>query len=233
MKAALLLLAAAGVCATGCENNDITLSIINMQAITRMNMCIALPGATALETRNRGLLDVANVTTSGYIAVPVVRNNLIMSTVGVDYNSIQVLGADVKLTTPAGGALPLPAGQTDFFYASAAGRLDPAGAAPMFVEVVNADAARALASNIPANGVYTVMSELRPVGMHSNDQVIGGPIDFAVDLCNGCLTQTTTCPLPKGTTIMDPCFPQQDDPTLCCTDSTGALLCGGAAPIGM
>jgi hypothetical protein len=45
------------------------------------------------------------------------------------------------------------------------------------------------------------------------------------------LTETTTCPLPKGTVVEDPCFVQQDDPTVCCTDTTGALLCGGSAPV--
>lgn len=233
MKRALLLLAAASFGAAGCANNDISLSIIQMQAITRLNMCIAMVGGVATMTRNRGLLDVARVTTSGYVAVPVVRNNLLASTGTVEFNSIQVTGANIKLTDTAGAPIVLPSGQSEFFYASAGGRLDPAMTAPMFVEVVSADAARALAPNIPANGLFTVMAEMRPVGMHSSDQVIGGPIDFPVDLCNGCLTQTSTCPLPKGTMVMEPCFQQQDDATLCCTDSTGATLCGGAAPIGM
>ena len=63
--------------------------------------------------------------------------------------------------------------------------------------------------------------------------MIGGPASFAIDLCDGCLTQVSACPLAKGTLVADPCFPQQDDATICCTDSTGALLCGGSAPIAM
>lgn len=233
MKAALLLLAAAVVGAAGCTNNDISLSITQMQAITRMSMCMATAGGAALMTRNRGLLDVAKVTTAGYIAVPVVRNNLIASTGTVEFNSIQVQGANIKLSTVGGAALTLPSGQSSFFYASAGGRLDPGMTAPMFVEVLSPDSARALAGMIPANGVFTVLSELRPVGMRSSDQIIGGPIDFPIDLCNGCLTQTSTCPLAKGTMVTDPCFVQQDDPTICCVDATGATLCGGAAPVGM
>ncbi|HEX6837526.1 MAG TPA: hypothetical protein VF334_13190 [Polyangia bacterium] len=233
MKAALLLLAAAVVGAAGCTNNDISLSITQMQAITRLNMCMATVGGTALMTRNRGLLDVAKVTTAGYIAVPVVRNNLLASTGTVEFNSIQVQGANIKLSTAAGAALTLPSGQSSFFYGSAGGRLDPGMTAPMFVEVISADVAHALAGMIPATGVFTVVAELRPVGMRSSDQVIGGPIDFPIDLCNGCLTETSTCPLAKGTVVMDPCFVQQDDPTICCVDATGATLCGGAAPVGM
>lgn len=233
MKAALLLLATATVGAGGCTNNDISLSIIQMQAITRLNMCMAMAGGVGTLTRNRGLLDVAKVTTSGYVGVPVVRNNLLASTGTVEFNSIQLQGADIKLSTAAGQPLTLPSGQSSFFYASAGGRLDPAMTAPMFVEIISADSARALAGNIPANGLFTVMAELRPVGMHSNDQLVGGPLDFPIDLCNGCLTETSTCPLAKGTVVQDPCFVQQDDPTICCVDSTGATLCGGAAPVAM
>ncbi|HEX8952254.1 MAG TPA: hypothetical protein VF945_10445, partial [Polyangia bacterium] len=151
----------------------------------------------------------------------------------VEFNSIQLQGVNIKLTTAAGAALTLPSGQSSFFYASAGGRLDPAGTAAMFVEILSADSARALAGMIPANGKFTVMAELRPVGMRSSDQIIGGPIDFPIDLCQGCLTEVSTCPLPKGTMIELPCFVQQDDPTICCTDATGARLCGGAAPIAM
>ena len=233
MKAALLLLAAAVVGAAGCTNNDISLSITQMQAITRMGMCMATAGGAALMTRNRGVLDVSKVTTAGYVGVPVVRNNLLASTGTVEFNSIQVQGANIKLSTAAGAPLTLPSGQSSFFYASAGGRLDPGMTAPMFVEIVSADAARALSGMIPANGVFTVMSELRPVGMRSSDQVIGGPLDFPIDLCNGCLTQTSMCPLAKGTMVSDPCFVQQDDATICCTDATGATLCGGAAPVAM
>ncbi len=233
MKPALLLLAAASVGAAGCTNNDISLSILQMQAITQATQCVAMPGggATGVVGRDRGLLDVALVTTAGYIAVPVIRNNLIASANGLEYNAIQLLGANVKLTTAAGAPLGLPSGQQSFFYAAAAGRLDPGGSAPMFVEIVPASVAKSLAGTIPANGLLTVIADVSPVGMRANDQLVGGPVDFPVDLCNGCLTQSTTCPLPKGTVVVDPCFPQQDDPTICCTDATGATFCGSAAPV--
>jgi hypothetical protein len=233
MKVALLLLATAAAGAGGCTTNDISLSIIQMEAVTRTSMCVATATAgTGVVGRDRGLLDVAAVTTSGYIGVPVVRNNLMTNSNGIEYNSIQLLGANIKLTDAAGSALTLPSGQSSFFYAAAAGRLDPAGTTPMFVEVLPAAAARALAGNIGATGVFTIIAEIRPVGMHANDQVVGGPISFPIDLCSGCLTPTpSACPLPKGSTPFDPCFPQQDDPSICCTDNTGALLCGATAPV--
>jgi hypothetical protein len=117
----------------------------------------------------------------------------------------------------------------DYFYASAAGRLDPGASVTMPVEALSASAAQSLAGMIPSGGLLTVMSEMRPVGMRQNDQVVGGPIDLPIDLCNGCLTKSMgTCPLPMGTPVADPCFPQQDVAQTCC-DMAGTLVCGTAA----
>ena len=234
MKVALLLVAAATVGATGCSTNDVSLSILQMQALTRMNQCVAMASGAGSLSRNRGLLDVSLVTTSGYIAVPVVRNNLNTMINSVEYNSIQLTGANVKLMNVDNTTLTLPNGQSSFFYASAGGRLDPAGTAAMFVEVLPAAAAKSLAGMIPANGLFTVIAEVKPVGMRSSDQVVGGPIDFPIDLCNGCLVDVVgACPLAKGTMLSLPCFPQQDDVTTCCTDPTQGLLCNASAPIAM
>lgn len=239
MKVALLLMATATATATlaaaGCADNDLSLSVVQMQAITKMNNCQAMVAlGTAVVGRDRGLLDVALTTTSGYIAVPVVRNNLQSRTQtgGVEFNSIQLLGANVTLQTTASG---LSASQQKFFYGSAGGRVDPAMSAPMFIEALPAATAKALAPSIPAGGLLTVTAEIRPVGMRGGDQVVGGPVDFPIDLCNNCLLQVVgTCPLPKGTTVAaGGCFPQQDDPSTCCTDATGETLCGTAAPVTM
>ncbi len=102
----------------------------------------------------------------------------------------------------------------------------------MFIEALPASAAKALASNIPAGGVFTVIASMRPVGMRENDQVVGGPVGFPIDLCMGCLDSVVPCPLPVGSMPMDPCFPQQDDPSTCCSDpTTGMVTCGSAAPV--
>jgi hypothetical protein len=188
--------------------------------------------ATSSIGRSRGVLDVAQVTTTGYIGVPVVRNNLTTLQNNIEYNSVQLLGANVKLSTAAGKTLTLPSGQSSFFYAAAAGRLDPGMSSPMFVEILSKDAAKSLAGMIPAGGLFTVVAELRPVGMRSSDQIIGGPLSFPIDLCSGCLVPpSTTCPLPKGSMPTDACFPQQDDTTICCTNASGQTLCGTQAPV--
>jgi hypothetical protein len=236
MKVALLLVTASTLGAGGCANNDISLSILQMQAVSPATMCVAMAMASAGTVgRDRGTLDVSAVTTTGYIAVPIIRNNLGPNGTSVEFNSIQLTGADVKLKNPEGAPLALSSGPSSFFYAAAAGRLDPAGLAAMFVEALPAPAAKELAPMIPAGGILTIISEIRPVGQHQGDQVVGGAIEFPIDLCSGCLVQDRgACPLPKGTVAVTPCFPQQDDPTVCCDDATsGQTLCGGVAPVAM
>lgn len=232
MKGALLLVATT-LGAVGCADNDLSMSVTQMEAITTQTQCVAMAvaGSTSVG-RSRGLLDVSLVTTSGYIGVPVIRNNLPnhMTATGVEYNSIQLQGANITLITSAGG---LSASQQKFFYAAAPGHVDPGLLVPMFVEVIPAATAKQLAASIPANGLLTVTAEIRPVGMRDGDQIVGGPIDFPIDICNNCLVQNAgTCPMPKGSVPeLGGCFVQQDDPITCCTDTNGAVLCGSAVPI--
>lgn len=242
MKAALLrparltgLLLLAGT--FGCADNDLTLSILQMQAVM-LPTCVAtaVMGSVATVGRSRGLLDVSQVQTNGYIGVPVVRNNLMPRSSGagsVELNSIQVTGANVTLQLPASASSAIAAGDRNFFYPSAPGRIDPGGATPMFVEVLPARLAKQLQPSVPKGGLLTIIAEIRPVGDHSGDQVIGGPIFYPIDICDNCLVTVVnggTCPFPLGTTIpVGGCFPQQDDPTECCRDKAGTLLCGANA----
>lgn len=233
MKAALLLLAAT-VGSTGCAENDLVLSITQMAAVTRATNCVASAMVGGVG-RDRGLLDVALVTTSGYIAAPVVRNDLLSNLTGTspERNRVTLIGANVTLLQPTGAPATVPSGVQKFFYAAASGQIDPASSASMFVEVLPKAAAVALTPSIPANGLLTVIAQVRPVGTRAGDQIIGGATSFPVDLCNNCLRTTSTCPLPVGTmTTASGCFPQQDDASLCCTDATsGAVLCGTSAPV--
>lgn len=233
MKVALLLVTAAvgAVGSVGCADNDLSISVQQMQAVTKMQMCVA-SAAVGLAGRDRGVLDVSLVQQSGYIAVPVVRNNLQtrLMTGGVELNAIQLIGANVSLFTPAGAPLALPSGQQKFFYAAAGGRIDPGGTGVMFIEVIPAAAARSLAGGIMGTSFLTVVAEVRPVAMRANDQIIGAPLSFPIDLCTGCLRTSQACPLSAAGAVGG-CFPQQDDPIDCCTDSTGAVFCGAAAPV--
>ena len=84
----------------------------------------------------------------------------------------------------------MPASQLAFFYASAAGRLDPAGIAPMFDRGrCRSTVAKELAVARSQGRRSTVIAEIQPIGMHDGDQVVGGPIYFPIDLCKDCLDQ--------------------------------------------
>jgi hypothetical protein len=241
MKAALLL----GMLAisAGCSENDLSLSIVQMQAVSKPS-CIAMAAAAgAFPGRARGLLDVAQITSTGYVAIPIVRNNLVSRPGGgmaVEYNSIQLTGANVSIQPPPG--MSLPSADANYFFPSAPGRVDPAGLVPMPVEVVTAKVARELGPSIPGGGLLTVIATVRPVGeLDGNTQVIGGPMQFPVDLCENCLVTNQVCPFPKNSTpAIGGCFPQQDDILNCCTCpanvtivgcTPGQVLCGASAPV--
>jgi hypothetical protein len=235
MKSALLLLALSAGGAVGCADNDLSLSIVQMEAVV-VPMCVAQN--TVGIGLSRGTLDVSLVQfyARGYIGVPLVRNNQQSRMPGagnVEFNSVQVMGANVNLDLPPSAAAKVPPGDQKFYYAASAGRLDPGGLGPMFVELIPVKVANELAGAIPPGGLLTVTAEIRPVAMQQNTQVIGGPMFFPIDLCNGCLhVSQGPCPLPVGTVAHGPgCFPAQDDAQTCCTDSAGNILCGSAAPI--
>jgi hypothetical protein len=223
-------------CTFGCADNDLSLSILQMQAVT-LPSCVAMAvmGTTSTPGRTRGVLDVAQVSTFGYIGVPVVRNNLISRTGGggIEFNGIQVGGVDVSLQIPPTAAANVMASDLNFFFNSAGGHLDPGGTVAMFVEVLPARVAKGLASSVPKGGLLTVIAAIKPVGMIGGEQIVGGPIDFPIDICSGCLVTVVsggTCPFPVGTTIpQGGCFPQQDDPIECCVQKTGNMLCGANA----
>jgi hypothetical protein len=220
-----------------CTTNDLSLSILQMQAV-QLPTCVAtaVMGSSTTPGRSRGLLDLAQVSTQGYIGVPVVRNDLMSHTAGagsVELNSIQITGANVQLQLPPAAASDIAPADQAFFYASAPGRIDPGGAVPMFIEVLPARLAKQLAPSVPKGGLLTIIADIRPVGMIGGSQVIGGPIDYPIDVCFGCLVTVVsggTCPFPAGTPISQGgCFPQQDDLLTCCVDKTGAELCGANA----
>lgn len=232
MKGALLLVAVA--VGAGCANDNLSISIIAMEAVTQSNMCVATATAGGT-TLTHGTLDVSLVTTQGYVAVPLIRNNLVASTTTgsgmFEFNSITITGANIELQTVAGAPLSAAGGQQSFYYPSSGIRLDPSASGAIFVEVLRSDVVKALAGMIPANGVFTVIAKIRPVGMKGDTQVVGEAMPYPIDLCSGCLLGTVpACPLPKGTVAVTNCFPQQDFKNTCCNQA-GTLLCGAQAPV--
>jgi hypothetical protein len=229
MRSALLLLALCSAGAVGCVDGDVSLSIVQMEAVTAPT-CVA-SGTEGIQ-RSRGLLDVMYGVP--YVGVPLVRNNLLARTMGVEYNSIQVVGADVDLQVPDSLAAAVADSASQrflhFYYPASAGRIDPTGLGPMFVNLLDGGLAQKLYDTAKGAQV-TVVAKIRPVGKTSSEQIVGGAFYFPIDLCNDCIRPSQgPCPLPKGTPVNpDGCFPTQDDVATCCTNGAGGVTCGTAA----
>jgi hypothetical protein len=230
MRSALLALALSAGSAAGCADNDLSLSIVQMESVTAP-ACVA--GNTIGVGLSRGVYDVAVTggAARGYVGVPLVRNNQQPRMPGagnVEFNAVQVIGANVQIDLPPGVSVPAADQQLlKYYYPAAAGRLDPSNLGPMFVELIPSKIAADLAGSIPTNGLLTVTVEIRPVGQEDNQQVIGGPIFFPIDLCKNCLrTSVGACPVPTTTMIVSGgCFFGQDVSATCCTETSGALTC--------
>lgn len=219
MRSALLLLAlfAGGA---GCVNNDASLSILQMQAVTEASGCVAT-GAVAVE-RSRGTLDVSlSNGLQGYVGFPIVRNNQVSRMPSADspeLNSVQLIGANVSLSFPnAADGTNVPVADRKFFWASAGGRIDPGGAAPLQIEVVPIKVVNEMKMNLDAGAsLVSVTAEIQPVGLETSDRIVGGPIFYPVDLCNGCLNQVTNgCAKVAAT-----CIPGQDEALVCSATTT-------------
>jgi hypothetical protein len=235
MRSALLLLALFAGGAVGCVDNDASLSILQMEAVTEASGCTATAGS--MMDLSSGTFDVSlGNGLQGYIGFPVVRNNEVSRMPSADspeLNSIQIIGANVSLSfiDPA-AASKVKASDTKFFWSAAGGRVDPGGLAPMQIEVVPESVIKEL--NVAKGSVVTVLAKIQPVGLQTSDRIVGGPIHFPVDICNGCLVNVVgDCPLPMGTVIVDSgCIPSQDVAPTCCDDkASGQMFCGAAAPI--
>lgn len=232
MRSALLLLALFASGSVGCVNNDASLSILQMQDVSEATSCTATSAVGV--GLSRGIFDVHfSNGFQGYLGFPIVRNNetsRMPSSDSPQLNSIQLLGANVSLSfTDATAESKVPVADRKFFWASAGGRLDPSDTGPLPIEVVPIDVITAL--KLGTNDLVTVTAKIEPVGMQTSDRLVGGPIYFPVDICNGCLGQDLgACPLPAGTVATATCFPAQDVSATCCESST-ELLCGTSAPV--
>jgi hypothetical protein len=227
MKSALLLLA---VASGGCANNDLSLSILQVSAVSTPT-CTA-PATIGSTQVSNGLLDTQ--AGLGYRAALLIRNNLqsrIPAAGGIEYNAIQVEGVFVTLELPANAAAALTKDEKSFQWPAAAGRLDPAALSGVFVQPIPSQIVMKLDS-FAASGDLTVIAEMRPFGKQGGSDITGGAYRYPIQLCHGCLhtDAVPACPLPKVTVISSGCFFWQDNGATCC-NAGGGLLCGSQAPI--
>jgi hypothetical protein len=224
----------------GCVD-DQSLQIVRFVEPDPLMNCEALP--TSMFNRTSGLLDVGIVAAggfAGYVAAPLVQNNLPAKTVQnqIDNNTITVTGANIDLSVSPSLAGALPASQRSFSMSAAAGTLAATGQATFFAELVPRQVALLLAPSVPTGVPNTqfpvVTAHVRPVGDRAGTTIMGPEVSFPVEICKFCLTpQPAPCPsggIPVNQVQKGGCLPEQDEPVTCCTNSSGALLCGSQVP---
>jgi hypothetical protein len=224
----------------GCVD-DQSLQIVRFIEPDPLMNCEALP--TSMFNRTSGLLDVGIVAAGGfrgYVAAPLVQNNLPSKTVPnqIDNNTITVTGTSIDLTVSPSLSAALPSSQRSFSTQAAAGTLTPAGQATFFVELVPRQVALLLAPSVPTGVPNTqlpvVTAHVKPVGDRAGTTIVGPEVQFPVEICKFCLTaQPAPCPaggIPVNQVQKGGCLPEQDQAVTCCTNSSGALLCGSEVP---
>jgi hypothetical protein len=235
--------------AAGCVNDENGLSLQHFVHWDESSSCVADPASMSISVDGTFDVGVAVDQNGGqFFLAPVVANNLVISTsTASPVNTIFLTGFDVQLhPDPADAALnaALPAAQRNYHIAAAGGTIFPGGgAAPMtmsetavIVPVLNFDIARLLAPAVPdgTTDPLPLIVHLRPVGTHSGVTINGGWVDFPVYVCTHCLAgPLQSCPaagFPTTVTILDGCNPPQD-PTTCCRDSAGQVVCGAQVPV--
>src|SRR5581483_2354182 len=239
---AYLLPLAAGCALGGCVDNQASVDIDRVLFVSQMSMCDADPANTL--QRSHGLLDVgivAGANTDGYVAAPVVRNNMpLRATSGmIDLDAVTLKSFYIKLRPDAtlSGALPLA--QRIFNVPVGGARIEAGGTGlnAVFVEIVPAQIARLLAAAVQPGAQTTPLSvvHMRPVVARADGSLLGGGwYDYPVEICNFCLAggPPVACPQTAQlrTTVLETgCRVQQDDPVTCCTKQN-VLLCGASVP---
>jgi hypothetical protein len=237
MKYAILL----PVLLAGCTDNNASVDIDRYLAVTPTSMCVADPAN--LINRSFGILDVGIVAAGatgglpGYLAAPVVRNNMpLRAPMGqIDLDAVTIKGFDVQLNLP--GTVAAAVTQPNFFVQTASQRIDAGGAvtAAIEVEIIPSGVARQLVSVVPVGttNLPQVVAHLRPVAERVDGSTFnGGWSDFPVTLCNLCLPAATAlaCPLKASQAVSSGCFPQQDESQTCCV-SGNQVLCGSRVPV--
>jgi hypothetical protein len=230
----------------GCADNNESVDIDRFLFVSQTTGCVADPSNTA--NRGRGLLDVGIVTlgasqgVQGYIAAPVVRNNMpLRAAMGeIDQDAVIVTSFDVELRPDPTIAAVLPLSQTAFNVPVAGGRIEAGGTSTnaMFVELIPASVARQMATVVKpgnATNLPLVVAHTRAVVTKVDGSTMNsGWTDFPIDICNFCLTPTPQpcpqVPFAMASVEQSGCIVEQDDPVTCCTETGNVLLCGSAVP---
>jgi hypothetical protein len=247
MRRSLALFAVTTV-ATGCVQNDQSLIIRNFAGITAMNGgCTALPSNN---TVNFGIYDAwlgIALNSFGYMFAPVVQNNIVAATSGVETHRVLLQGVEVELRPAEGGRFSGTLGQS-YKVPSALGTADPGGTNLVtgIVEAFPLARAREMVTLLDnnkggklADGRLPIVAHTRVYGLLSGSTVYSGWVDFPIEVCGGCLDpgyfsaddkshSLQKCPddgVRSGTVNDGACYTSQDFPVTCCKYK-GATVCG-------
>jgi hypothetical protein len=242
MKSVLLPLVFA-LAGAGCVQDDLTLTIERYLFDDPEAGCVVSP--TSMTFLSEGILDVGIVSTSGspgYMAFPVVRNNLPVNqnaSTSVERNAVTVTGVNVELKPDATYEGAVPTDQRKFFVQAAGGRVMPSAQIAFGVEIIPRPIALVMAGLVQTGvgNAFPVMNvAVSPVGQRSGSEIIGAAVEFPVKVCKFCLSGTIqACPsggFPEAEVLKGGCFQAQDANVTCCVaSSTQQLLCGDEVPL--
>ena len=231
-----LLLSASAV--TGCVQNELSMTVIGFSVISSAaGVCSGSPQSTSLV--QLGVYDVSVPENFGYIASPIVQNNVVVSgtTTTVERNTINIQGFEIELH-PEGGA-NFPMGLSNSFKTTVGAASAPPAGGRQAVIVEAFPRSVAVNQLVPLIGPHwdgKLLVKMRPFGDISGNPITGGWATLPIKLCNGCLTGgVQPCPpggFPSASILPgNACFPAQDADITCCTQGT-ATRCGNNAPTG-
>lgn len=227
MKAAIAALFAATL--AGCVGNNTQMLVIMQNNVpeTTAGACVAPADVSSL-FRASGVLDLtllAGAGTSdqgyGYLMFPVVTNNLSGTSTGIDESAFNVAlkRVDVEVSDAATGRL-----LTGKFSVPVYKVLPATSSAGLIVDVMPWAAVQSLGNT------EMVMVELTVIGERDGSDIRSNTMSYAIEICSGCLlVDAGACTDFSGTGSINACNIAQDDPAVCCTTSTGELVCPAAA----
>jgi hypothetical protein len=211
--------------------NDVSLVIVDTEAVTPMSNCVVPAMATVAQSQ--GILDVGVLQLgigTGYVIAPIVLNNLLerANATTPERDGITVIGYDVVLKAQNVTGL----GNTSFTTLISGPFLLPQTTAGTSFTAIDANTAKSL--GLAAGASTDVIVQFRAKGRRADGEIDSGWSNFPVHVCNGCLTGPVSNPCPAlqaSQVSLGGCNLAQDLPVTCCFPAgSTAPACGSAVP---
>ena len=226
-----------------CVENNADAGFVVLRNLVPATGCVVDPTSDAF--KSSGIIQ--SDSTSGYVFTPLVRNDLVtVEGESPTRKSIFMEGARVTISfydTMLFSAAELTAMETaglTKFIAPTSGAVGPDGSTATFIlEVVPAELLAAIDAKLPTAGTDPTPSALLDVHVQMFGSVGGSTISsntfrYPVEVCRDCLVSVigACAGLDPGADYPSggACNPVQDGQLVCCTSSTGGMVCPATAP---